>query len=113
MKFNTLVSEDSTSVLLKVPDTLRKANFFAVNTSPTILPVAPVLACVIVSPSKRYAVLLSSTYNALIDWDSIDVTVLPLTDSTSPAAPDPSVPASSITILPPTEKVLPLEEVIE
>ena len=60
MKFNTLVSEDSTSVLLKVPDTLRKANFLAENTSPTIVPVAPVFACVIVSVSKRYAVLLSS-----------------------------------------------------
>lgn len=53
--------DDSTSVLLKVPVTARKANFLAVNTLPTILPVAPVFACVIVSPSKRYALLVSST----------------------------------------------------
>ena len=67
IKLSTLVFDDSTSVLLKVPVTLRKANFLAVNTSPTISPVAPVFACVIVSVSKRYAVLLSSTYNAFVD----------------------------------------------
>ena len=58
--------------------------------------------------SKRYALLLSSIYNAFVDWDSIDDTVLPLTDSISPADPNPSVPVSSIDILPPTEKLDPL-----
>ena len=53
--------DDSTSVLLNVPVTARKANFLAVNILPTILPVAPVFDCVIVSPSNRYPLLVSST----------------------------------------------------
>ena len=53
IKLSTFVLDDSTSVLLKVPVTARNAKFLAVNTLPTILPVAPVFAWVIVSPSKR------------------------------------------------------------
>ena len=44
IKLSTLVLDDSTSVLLKVPVTARSAKFLAVNTLPTILPVAPVFA---------------------------------------------------------------------
>ena len=112
IKFNTLVSEDSTSVLLNVPDTSLIANFLPEITSPTILPVAPVTAWVIVSPSKMYAVLLISINNDFVACDSIDVTVLPLTESTSPDAPYPPVPVSSTTILPPTLKLFPLLTIV-
>ena len=56
----TLVLDDSTSVLLKVPDTESRAKFLDENTSPTIVPVAPVFDWVIVSPSNKYALDESS-----------------------------------------------------
>ena len=100
--------DDNTSESLNVPVTSRKANLVPVNTSPTIFPVAPVTAWVIVSPLNRYAVVFNSTNKHFTSCDSILLTVLPFTEETCAWEPKPSVPTSDITREDPTEKLLTL-----